>query len=116
MPNDQSNPTNENPFERACFTLFGRKPADLISAAGGAALGGYVGFQSSNLFSFNDNSAEATLIWILAASGLCLCGACVGAFSCNLAVRGIRETFKCLTRGYQRISDVEEGISPSPQI
>lgn len=106
---------NSNRFEQTCFTLFGRKPIDWMSAAAGAGLGGYVGFQSSDLFSFNDNSAEATLIWVLAASGLGLCGACVGAISCNLAVRGIREIFKCLTRnGYQRIPDVEEGISPSP--
>jgi|GEM_PF-4120945 len=117
MLNDQNNPTDENPYKRVCFTLFGRKPVDWISAAGGAAWGGYLGFQSSNLFSFNDNSTEATLIWVLAASGLGLCGACAGAINCNLAVRGIREIFKCLTRcGYQEIRDIEEGTHPAPQI
>ncbi len=111
MLNDQED--NSNHLKQTCFTLFGRKPADWASAAGGAVLGGYAGFQSSNLFFFNDNSTEATLTWVVAASGLCLCGACVGAISCNLAVRGIRETFKCLT-GYQKIPDIEEGTNPSP--
>jgi hypothetical protein len=122
MPNDQRNPTKENLFERACFTFFGREKADLISAAGGAALGGYTGFLSNMYIDYtflpckNSGCDEANrLIWVAAGFGLLLTGAITGAFSFNLASRGIREIFKCLT-GYQKIPAIEEDTNPSPQL
>jgi hypothetical protein len=118
MSNDQSHSTNENFCERACFTFFGREKVDLISAMSGAALGSYTGLMSnmyidSTFFPCGNFGCDATnrLIWVATGFGLFLTGALAGAFSLNLASRGIREIFKCLT-GYQRIPDIEEGTNP----